>query len=83
MPTVLRVEDFVFYFYSNDHEPAHVHAANGDGIAVIEIETGRVVRRVGEISRKDVRRAVEIAQEHRDALLHAWTRHALRRGGIG
>lgn len=80
MPTVLRVADFVFYFFADDHEPAHVHAANGDGSAVIEIETGRVVRRRGDIRRKDAARAVIIVAEHRDHLQRAWTEFAFRRG---
>jgi hypothetical protein len=82
MPTVLRVEDFVFSFYSNDHEPAHVHAANGDGVAVIEIGTGRVMNRLGEIRKKDVRRAVVIVSEHKDELQREWIQFALRGRGI-
>lgn len=82
MPTVLRVEDFVFSFYSGDHEPAHVHATNGDGTAVIEIGTGNVIRRVGDIRKKDVRRAVVIARGHKELLANAWTEHMLRRGVI-
>lgn len=81
MPTVLRVEDFVFYFFSGDHEPAHVHAENGDGVAVIEIATGRVRQRFGEIRPKDVRRAVAIVAEHKDGLQRAWVKHALKHGG--
>lgn len=81
MPTVLQVADFVFYFFSGDHEPAHVHAENGDGVAVIEIATGRVRQRVGEIRPRDVRRAVVIVEEHKDALQRAWIRHAMQHGG--
>ena len=34
MPTVLRVEGFRFFFWSNErNEPAHIHVAKGDGIA--------------------------------------------------
>lgn len=32
VPTVLRVEDFRFFFYSNEgQEPAHIHVEHGDG----------------------------------------------------
>jgi hypothetical protein len=80
MPTVLRVAEFVFSFYSNDHEPAHVHATNGDGTAIIEIETGRLMQKLGEIRRKDVRRATVIVAEHKDYLQSEWTAFAFRRG---
>ena len=80
MPTVLRVADFAFNFYSDDHEPAHVHARNGEGVAVIEIATGRIMQRHGDIRMKDVQRAVAIVAEHKDYLQSEWTRFAFRRG---
>ena len=57
-----------------------MHAANGDGVAVIEIATGRVRQEVGSIRKKDVRRAAAIVAEHRDFLQSAWTDFAFRRG---
>ena len=83
MPTVLRVGEFAFYFFAQDHDPAHVHAANGDGSAVIEIATGRIMRRRGEIRDRDVQRAVEIVAEHKDHLQSEWVKFAFRRGGAG
>jgi hypothetical protein len=80
MPTVLRVADFVFSFYSNDHEPAHVHATNGDGTAVIEIDSGRIMQKLGDIREKDIRRATVLVAEHNAHLQSAWTDFAFRRG---
>lgn len=80
MPTVLRVGEFVFFFYAKDHEPAHVHAQNGDGVAIIEIETSRIIRRTGEIRKKDVNRAASIVAAHRDYLHQEWREFAFRRG---
>jgi hypothetical protein len=80
MPTVLRVADFAFSFYSNEHEPAHVHATNGDGTAIIEIDSGRLVQKLGNIRKKDIRRATVLVAEHKDLLPSAWTDFAFRRG---
>jgi hypothetical protein len=80
MPTVLRVGGFSFRFYSDDHEPAHVHCKNGDGIVIVEIATGRIVDKVGEIRRKDVRRAVSLVAAHREHLHREWREFAIRRG---
>jgi hypothetical protein len=34
MPTLLRVEGFRFFFFSNEgQEPPHVHVSKGDGLA--------------------------------------------------
>jgi hypothetical protein len=71
MPTFL-IGGFKMRFYSNDHEPAHVHCINGDGIVVINIATGIVRKRVGGIREPDVVRAVHLVEEHRDRLLREW-----------
>jgi hypothetical protein len=34
MPTVFTQGGFRFFFYSNDHEPVHVHVLYGTGEAV-------------------------------------------------
>lgn len=81
MPTVLRTAGFSFYFFSDDHPPAHVHVSSGDGVAVVELETGRVRHSVGGIREKDVRRAVALVAEHRDELQRAWDAFAARREG--
>jgi hypothetical protein len=80
MPTVLRMGGFSFRFYSNDHEPAHVHCKNGDGIVIVEIATGHVVDQFGEIRKADVLRAVSMVAEHRDHLHREWREFAIRRG---
>jgi hypothetical protein len=79
MPVVLRVGGFVFSFYSNDHEPAHVHCANGDGVATIQIATAETVSRMGAMRDKDARRAEALVAEHRDLLQEAWNVYAERR----
>jgi hypothetical protein len=35
MPTILNVFGLRFYFYSDEHEPIHVHVENSDGRAKI------------------------------------------------
>ena len=79
MPTVLRIEDFAFRFYSDEHEPPHIHCRNADGVAVIEIETGNVLRTNGKIRDPDVRKAQALVREHRKLLLTAWLKFALKK----
>lgn len=71
MPTFL-IGGFKMRFYSNDHEPAHVHCINGDGVAIIDIETSFVRKRKGGIRDRDVVRAIHVVEEHRDRLLKEW-----------
>lgn len=80
MPVVLRVGEFVFFFFSRDHEPAHVHCANGDGVAIIRIATAETVRKEGRMRENDARRAEALVAEHRDVLQAAWDDFAKKRG---
>ena len=74
MPTVLRVGGLRFVIYPNDHPPAHVHII-GPGWGVVVNLRGQVVREViGPCSERDARRALDLAREHRAALLKAWRR---------
>lgn len=80
MPTVLRVGAFSFGFYSNDHEPAHVHCKNGDGTVTIRIDTAEMTDRDGAIRDRDMRRAEALVAEYQEVLQRAWDDFAKRKG---
>jgi hypothetical protein len=40
MPTILEKDGFIFFFYSNDDRPIHVHVRRGGGEAVFNVEDG-------------------------------------------
>jgi hypothetical protein len=70
MPTLLRCEGFIFFFYANEHEPMHIHVQKGEHFAKIELNTLRVVKKY--MPPKELRRALEIAKEHNDAFVAKW-----------
>lgn len=37
MPKIFEYLGFVFFFYSNEHEPIHVHVIHGDRQLIYEI----------------------------------------------
>jgi len=80
MPVVLRVDGFVFRFFSREHDPPHVHVRKGGEFTVIELGTGRV-RPGGDMRTPDTRRAREIMKAHRDQLLSAWEAWKAKREG--
>jgi hypothetical protein len=44
MPTLLRVEGFRFFFFTNEsQEPPHVHVRKGDGLAKLWLTPVRLV----------------------------------------
>lgn len=77
MPVVLRVDGFVFGFFTRDHDPAHVHARYGGDVAIIEIETGHV--RHSTLRVPDLARAGALVRIHRDELRAAWLEWKLKR----
>jgi hypothetical protein len=79
MPIVLRVEGFAFGFYSNDHEPAHVHAFYAGTKCRIILDTLQV--RNDDMKESDWARAVRIVGSHRGELHAAWTEFQDRKGG--
>lgn len=38
MPTILRIDGFRFFFFSDEHSPRHIHIEKGDGYARIELD---------------------------------------------
>ncbi len=70
-PTVARYKSVRFMIRTNDHPPPHVHAVKDDCEAVIEIQTGNVVRSHG-FSEKDVARIVKEVLATKDLLQEEW-----------
>lgn len=75
MPTVFTKEGFRFFFYSNDHAPIHVHVRRGDGEAVFVVEGVIELRESVGLKLQELRRAQELAKEHRDLIIEKWHEH--------
>ena len=71
MPVVLRVGGFSFGFYRREHEPPHVHVRYSGGVAIIEIESGRV-RHSSRMTNARLAKARRLVQLNRAELLAAW-----------
>ena len=74
MPTVLRVNGFRFFFFSDEHLPLHIHVEKGDGYMRVELETFRVTQRY-KFSKNDERKILSIIQEHQQTLIGAWNEY--------
>jgi DNA-binding FadR family transcriptional regulator len=72
VPTVLREAGFEVRIYTFDHPPPHVHVQKAGAVLKIDVATAQVVRIVGAISDRDVRRAEQIVRKHAAVLKEAW-----------
>jgi hypothetical protein len=75
MPTLLRVEGFRFFFYSNERqEPAHVHVEKGDGEAKLWLQPVALSYSNG-LTPAELRRVRELTFEHQASFLERWNEH--------
>jgi len=65
MPTVLRIEGFRFFFFSDEHLPKHIHIEKGDGYARIELATLKVTDSYN-LNFKELKKLIKILQRSWD-----------------
>ena len=70
-PTVAHYKSVRFMIRTNDHPPAHIHAVKDNSEAVIEIQTGKVVRSHG-FSQHDLARIVKEVLATKELLQEEW-----------
>jgi hypothetical protein len=70
--TVLRVDGYRFFCYSNEgNEPPHIHVQQAEKYAKFWLRPVRVVESIGSTN-KELRRVQDIITEHLDLLLEVW-----------
>lgn len=79
MPKIFEKEGYCFFFYSNDHEPIHVHVRHGDGEAVFSVEVDVELRESHGMKIKELKRAEQLAEDHKPLILEKWNEHINRR----
>lgn len=76
MPTVHREDGFRIVIYPNDHLPRHVHIFRGDGEVIIQLgsetEAPMIDQIYGDISNRDIAKALRLVQTHQMKLLELW-----------
>ncbi len=71
-PPVLRVEQYRFFFFSNEgHEPPHVHAQDAEKLSKFWLDPVVVAASTG-YSSPGLTRIRALVTQHRDMLLEAW-----------
>ena len=72
MPTVLRIDAFRFYFYSDEgDEPAHIHVDTGDGECKFWLDPVVLAKSVN-VSPTNVRKIERLVFEHRNFLMEKY-----------
>lgn len=74
LPTVLKIDGFRFFFFSDEHLPVHIHVEKGDGYMRLELETFKVTKRY-KLTKNDEKKILAIAKEHQEKLTGAWNEY--------
>ena len=81
MPTIFEYFGIIFKFYSNEHEPIHVHVLKGGCETIFELilENGQLVeirqrnkRGVYPLSGKDLATAKQFVEKYADNIITKW-----------
>ena len=72
MPTILDKDGYRFYFFSNEHEPIHVHVRFGAGKARFELAEDVSLLESKGMKVQELRKAQELAEEHAELIRRKW-----------
>ena len=81
MPKIFEYFGIVFYFYSNEHEPIHVHVTTGDCETIFELimEDGvlkeirrRAKKGVDLLREKDTKTAEDFIRKYEANIIEKW-----------
>ncbi len=77
MPTIIRQNGFRVVVYPNDHIPSHVHVLKGSGEVRIDLGSEKIppslMSVIGDISNKDIFKALDLVTKHQIELLSKWS----------
>ena len=74
MPIVFILFGFVFRFYSNEHEPIHVHVVKGGAKAKFTINPVQLVENHG-LKPAEIRLAEAVIEENKEVIAEHWNRY--------
>jgi len=72
MPEIVRSHGLRVVVYPDDHEPIHVHVQKADGEIKVNALTLELMTVKGDVSNRDIRRAVMLVAEHQVAIEEKW-----------
>lgn len=72
MPTLFIVFGFRFMFYSNDHEPIHVHVIKGDAEARFQVQPEVSLLENSGLKPAELKLAESLVVENQETIIANW-----------
>ncbi len=71
MPTILRLDGYRFFFFSDEHMPEHIHVEKADSYARIELESLKVTDSYN-LTSKELKNIVKLVNKNKTKLKEGW-----------
>lgn len=71
MPTLFILFGYRFFFWSNEHEPIHVHVNKGESEAKYNVETLELVENYG-FKKNELKMIESILEENKEVIISHW-----------
>ena len=77
MPEVYRNFGFLFFFYSREHEPIHIHVEGEEGLLIYDLIEDQFVLREkkGKIKASSKRKIEESLIENKQLIIDKWNEY--------
>ena len=72
MPTIFRFFGMQFYFWSNEHEPIHIHVKKDNCLAKFTIEPEILLVENKGFKPQELKLAENIIEENKDVIINSW-----------
>ncbi len=72
MPEIFRKHGFIFFFYTNEHLPIHVHVRKGDGEAKFIIQDEVILYSSMKMKVKELKKAEKLVIQHKELIIDTW-----------
>ena len=74
MPTIFILFGFKFFFWSNEHDPIHVHVTKGGASAKYEVNPVKLVENYGMKS-SELKMIESIIEENQEVICQHWNQY--------
>ncbi len=77
MPEVFRKYGFLFFFYSREHEPIHVHVEGEEGLVIYDLIDGQFAQREkrGKIKASSIRKIEQALADNKQLVVDTWNEY--------
>ncbi len=74
MPTLFIIFGYRFFFWSNEHDPIHVHVSKGDSEVKYNVESVILVENFG-FKKNELRMIESLIEENKEIIIERWYEH--------